>query len=691
LISIENENIRVEARPRGRSELKVVVLMNVNGGWQTAAEIGPSAWTVRQDRSDIIIPHQEAEVEDGRLVLSGSRSGWCVSDVIAFEHGMIKVSREWCHDGGRERAGLDLRAAVRFTPGADLRIMLPGINYNNNSQAAPDRLVPRFAEDRPSLCLYEEHRFPVPMAHFEYGEPGARRFVSLLSVPSRIGPQAEDHWWSLGAEIHDTHIDMIVCSGMTASNGRTGVVYGRQNSLEVFEDTTVIVRPEVPVRKTFYLDIGTTPAKGYGFRSTLWKAYAIFAPRAEAKLSRAELVDLKLNAAKARYHEDGDTAGFLCLPEKNVYGRPAYFLCGWTGQMLRLAWAMLRLGRQRGNNALTSMGRKTVDFFARNAPLPSGLTNTRYTVAEKTWRGSESGGSKDVVSSRAFGETMNNLADCIAEAEESNIDTSEWRKVLVRAGEFLCRPQATGPDGLLPRFWTRDGSPPSPHRSGTAGINCISPLAKLHLLGEGRRFLDRARELLERYYRYNTHDLEIPYWGSTLDACCEDKEAAIGFLRAALDIYDASGDATFLRWAEFAADWALTFTYFWDPGFREGTICHGRMSAALWNSVSVQNQHVDVFAPCVELRRLGKALDNKRYVELGEGMLDALTQSVATDDFMWTYDDPDRHNVQGEQAEQFFQTNYVQGRMSDRSDWRGGINTWNPSWIIAHVLWQVLD
>ena len=43
----------------------------------------------------------------------------------------------------------------------------------------------------------------------------------------------------------------------------------------------------------------------------------------------------------------------------------------------------------------------------------------------------------------------------------------------------------------------------------------------------------------------------------------------------------------------------------------------------------------------------------------------------------------------GEQGEQFFHTNYYQG-MFDEQAWQGGINTWNPVWITALVLYAAL-
>ena len=44
----------------------------------------------------------------------------------------------------------------------------------------------------------------------------------------------------------------------------------------------------------------------------------------------------------------------------------------------------------------------------------------------------------------------------------------------------------------------------------------------------------------------------------------------------------------------------------------------------------------------------------------------------------------------GEQSEQFFQTNYMQGPF-EQTIWRGGTNVWNPVWIVALVLSAALS
>ena len=43
----------------------------------------------------------------------------------------------------------------------------------------------------------------------------------------------------------------------------------------------------------------------------------------------------------------------------------------------------------------------------------------------------------------------------------------------------------------------------------------------------------------------------------------------------------------------------------------------------------------------------------------------------------------------GEQGEALFHTNYWQGP-GDRALWRGGHNTWNPSWVCFQVLAEAI-
>jgi hypothetical protein len=191
---------------------------------------------------------------------------------------------------------------------------------------------------------------------------------------------------------------------------------------------------------------------------------------------------------------------------------------------------------------------------------------------------------------------------------------------------------------------------------------------------------DCALLLLHRYYNLFARTFERPFSRSTLDAACEDKEAGIYFFLAAYRAFALTGEKTFAEYARLAAEWITTFVYFWDVGFRPGSPCAvNGFQSTFWPGVSVQNQHLDVFFVPYEVYDLGKRLKDPLLVDVGQGVLKALTHGIAQRPGHWGFPTP------GEQAEQFNQTNYFQGPFAP-ADWRGGYNKWNPSWIIGLVL-----
>ncbi|MFC1537576.1 hypothetical protein ACFL4P_01980, partial [Gemmatimonadota bacterium] len=190
-------------------------------------------------------------------------------------------------------------------------------------------------------------------------------------------------------------------------------------------------------------------------------------------------------------------------------------------------------------------------------------------------------------------------------------------------------------------------------------------------------YLQSASILLERYWQLTGESFERPFARSTLDARCEDKEAGLYFFLAAYELYKITGESRYREWAEFSADLILTYVYFWNTGFRPGSTCdnYGFVSTG-WPGVSVQNHHLDVYFPAYELSDLGRRIGNKRYERLGRMVFDAWSHGICRKPGEW------RHQIPGEQGEQFYQTNYG----IDQSYWRGGYHDWNPSWIVSLVL-----
>jgi hypothetical protein len=167
-----------------------------------------------------------------------------------------------------------------------------------------------------------------------------------------------------------------------------------------------------------------------------------------------------------------------------------------------------------------------------------------------------------------------------------------------------------------------------------------------------------------------------PYWGGTSDAKCEDKEGAYGAFQGFLALYEITHDPEHLRWARHAADIVLSYLVVWDIDLPPGRLRDHGLKTRGWTSVSVQNQHLDVFGVLIaaDIYRLGQILHDDKLRRTAIIMYRSCGQLI----------DP-----WGSQGEQLQETNYVQtrGEAPDLAAMRGGYNErWTVFWITAHFL-----
>ncbi|MFW6108630.1 MAG: hypothetical protein ACOC8D_02335 [bacterium] len=663
--------------------------------WWTAAELlGPQGWPIERQGDRAWVPASDARGKDGTLRVTGEAEAhgvrWRVADAYSFDGDALTLDRAWTYEGDEPLEGVDLLVEGRCPAGGQPQVLLPGISYNANPSAEPDRLVPRFLGERPARCLYEEHRYPVPMVCCEWDGAAGRCGLTLLSQPSRVGAKDDDRWWSLGLALEEADAVLVAASGAVATNGRRDVVYGAQCQLMDFPDCHLTVAPGARLEKEVRLTAATVPTPGHGFREALWRAHRAFEPSAKPAVSLDRFIALKLNCLRARYVEPQSAAGFLCVPPKNLYGRGPYFQWGWVGQALRGSWCSLHEGRRLGKEYLEKMGVRAADFFVGQPVAEGRLPALRYAAADGRWVHREVEGVEGVEgeSSRQLGEAFANLARLVELGKRLGLRVAAWRERLCLGADFLADRSHWADGGLLPDAWTVDGTP-LPSRPSAAGAPCISALALAGAVTGIDRYRVAARELMVAYHDAFLEDFATPPWGATLDARCEDKEAGLFLLAAALDNYDSIGEGRFLEWAKAAADWALTFYYVWDVAFPPDKPCRGRLRTTGWPSVSVQNHHLDAFACPSLFVRLARASGDVRYERFAQTIAWAATQGVARKRCPWGFQRPDRHGVVGEQGEAFFHTHYWQGP-GDRSLWRGGHNHWNPLWVCVLPLQEAI-
>lgn len=594
--------------------------------------------------------------------------------------GSLRISAVW-----ENRSDLILKDVAvgleweLFTSGKE-NVTIPHMIYNNNPSADPARLVPHLGvgEGRGFIC--EEHRLPIPCVNVEWEEDaGNQRSFTLFSLPSYI--ELEDgtvHYGSLGAYKRDGSISLAAMSGVLMFNGEKDIVYVSKSLTEPYSGGYIDFPPGFSLSKHYVLEWGPQKVPGRAFSQVVHRAALLYDPRGAAPHSLEELIELKTQAMDDRWRETEHAAGYVKFNDRNSFGLVSkhglHFMYGWTGQCLKLAWCDAFVGFDTQDFDRILHCRKAVNFYLTGSGTAvPGLRSSAYHLSDGRWENFRRQ-QESVISSRAFGETVSDLADIILLFRSKGEEIPEpWTAEFKQSANFLL--SARTPSGIFPATWRLDGSAAETEITA-AGIPCVIALMKAYQVTGERAYLDISIATMKRYYELHAKTFEMPFARSTLDARCEDKEAGMFFFIAAYELFRMTGEAEYQAWAEVAADWILTFVYIWDPAYDKGTAFREQgFKAVGWPGVSVQNHHLDVFFPTYELWQLGLLIGNGTYVRLARMIFDALGQGICTKPGEWGF------TVVGEQAEGLFQSNF-QGR--------GRSNTWNPSWVISEVLHHAL-
>ncbi len=568
------------------------------------------------------------------------------------------------------------------------KVTIPHIIYNDNPGADPERIVPHIGKTTGGGILVEEHRLPIPGVNVEWQMENAYYDITLLAKPEVITGD-ESEYWSLGVIREENGESIAALSGPLMFNGMKDVVYGGRCTPLPWLKGYRYLAPGQRIAKSFWLSFGKTQ-QGRGFRSLVRLGYALLKPVTEERHTLPEMIALKDNVLNSRYYKDDVCCGYLTFGAANrfgnVSGRPEYFLYGWTGQAIKLAWCDIRLGLMSGNEERIQRGLDIVRFFVENGEnrQTPGLFYGYYLIDAGQWRNSWSDPQAPFLS-RIEGESMVDLIDVMQLlSDHGRKAPSLWEEGVRRACCFLTSAQALTERGIYPLSWNEDGTPAS-QKTCAAGLSCVWALAKAAKYFSEESYLQSAIRLYEAYYELNMKTFDLPFSHATLDAACEDKEAGIYAFTAAAELYALTGEERFREWACVAGDWILTFVYFWETGFQRGTACDAMdFHTTGWPGVSVQNHHLDVFFPSYEMYAFGKAAGEPFYEEMGEHVRRAFTYGVCEKEGDMGF------SVVGEQGEQYYQTNYFQVRypaiLKHTGNYRGGMQVWNPSWITAQVL-----
>jgi hypothetical protein len=255
---------------------------------------------------------------------------------------------------------------------------------------------------------------------------------------------------------------------------------------------------------------------------------------------------------------------------------------------------------------------------------------------------------------------MLNFANAIRVArKQGKLNTARWETFLRKAAELHA-------NRILADSW---------HPLSTVEAFFIAPLVRSYELFGEEKFRRAALKAAQTYAQRHLNMRE-PYWGGTSDASCEDKEGAYGAFQGFLALYELTHDPEHLRWARHACDVALSYLVVWDIDLPAGRLRDHRLRTRGWTSVSVQNQHLDVFGVLIaaDVYRLALIEKDEKLKRVAILMYRSCGQMI----------DP-----YGSQGEQMQETNYGQARqaLEDLFSLRGGYNEgWTVFWITAHFL-----
>lgn len=615
------------------------------------------------------------------IMVEGNSSLFRIRDHFMLRKGVLEITRSWT-------MLCDLKEVVlgtRVPAGNAVRekITIPAVLYNNNPAADPARLVPHLPVTEDGALVVEEHRVSIPGINVEYFQEDLYSALTLFCMPSRT-PGGEN--WSLGVLRNEQGtFDLLSLSGVVSFDEKRDHLYGTQCTLFHQEDFGYLdLKKGDVIRKTLYLDLTEGFPEGRGFTVLVNKGMELYSPEEKPVLTLEDVIRLKYNALENRYLETPVASGFRWILEGvengNVYNAKSGFLYGWVGQSLLLAYCALKAGLQ-GDEKWMNKALNVLDHFA-SAPEAGGTPGLKYLFQDHIsgqWYNCEFR-DKGQLWSRLAGESLANLANCLLLLKEHGYPVREsWERALKRGVDFLLDQRHWTENGTYPISYTAEGIPMDQILCG-AGTACVDAVIRASVYFQDPEMKKAALQILDRYNELFLKTLRNPFSRATLDAACEDKEAGIYFFLAAYHAYCSTGEKKYEEYALTSALWISTFVYFWSVPFRPGSICadHG-FDSVFWPGVSVQNMHLDVYFPAYEVYDFGKRIGNEVLCRIGKGVMSAWTHGICRFPGDWNL------AVPGEQGEQFFHTNFYQGRF-DESAWRGGANAWNPVWIVALVL-----
>jgi len=301
---------------------------------------------------------------------------------------------------------------------------------------------------------------------------------------------------------------------------------------------------------------------------------------------------------------------------------------GFCGRVLLNGFNALEYGEQTGDAELMRMGQAIFDSWLQHGLTAKGYFKDDFHIANGI------PADQDIVHSiRQQSEGVYAVLHYLRYEKQHGRKHKEWEekmRILLDNMVTLLKD-----DGHYPRKYRDDHS--DVDTSGGSTPSATSTLVMGYKYFGDKRYLNAAKRTVD-YLEQNIIS-KSDYFSSTLDANCEDKEAAISAVTATYYLAMVTKGQERQHYIDLcrkAAFFALSWYYLWDVPFAQGQMLGDLgFKTRGWSNVSVENNHVDVFV--FELAHIVKWLSEQstagwQFAKIHDIICSSLTQLLPTKD-----------------------------------------------------------
>jgi hypothetical protein len=257
--------------------------------------------------------------------------------------------------------------------------------------------------------------------------------------------------------------------------------------------------------------------------------------------------------------------GFQKFPVFSAFGS---FDIGWCNQNAEWGVVMLQDYIWNRNQDSLTKGERSLDFWAENGRLPSGLFLTEWGIKlgispwgshNATYLGREAKPDEYFLDCVNLGFGAYNYLVASELAEKIGLHKPLWRKMPLDACDFFVRHAL--PDGTFGKAWSLEGECLQP--GFTTGAFILMPMLKAYRITREAKYLEAAKRAFKAYLE---RDLDhFICTSGAIDGDTIDREAGVPMLFAAMDLYELTGSKEYLKALELAAYYLASWQWHYAP------------------------------------------------------------------------------------------------------------------------------